>query len=169
MANVDYENLNPSDVARMLKVDKSTVNVWCRKGIINFQDVSEAGSKRPRYLIPDWEVNRIKKLIAKYGRKKWLFYNDQDKADAEAKKMLNNIAICDNPLEFEVNQVPLDLSQPAEEDIPTRRKRIDPDEILKTIMYIQDINDRLEDLEAEKNQLINEREACKKEVLEALE
>ena len=86
---------------------------------------------------------------------------------------IKNGTIC--PCEFEVNQVPLDLSTPVEvkeedtENLPTRRKRIDPDDILKTIMYIQDINDRLEDLEAEKNQLINEREACKKEVMEAME
>ena len=176
--NVSYEYMNVEDAARILKRDKSTITAWCRKGIISYQDVSEPGSKRPRYLIPDWEINRIKKLMAKYGVKKWLFYNEQSKKEMEIKfrddeeEGIKNGTIC--PCEFEVNQVPLDLSVPVkikeeEEELPTRRQRIDPDDILKTIMYIQDINDRLEDLEAEKNQLINEREACKKEVMEAME
>ena len=177
--NVSYECMNAEDAARILKRDKSTITAWCRKGIISYQDVSEPGSKKPRYLIPDWEINRVKKLIAKYGTKKWLFYNEQSKEETEAKyradeeEGIKNGTIC--PCEFEVNQVPLDLSTPVKvkeedtENLPTRRKRIDPDDILKTIMYIQDINDRLEDLEAEKNQLINEREACKKEVMEAME
>lgn len=39
---------------------------------------------------------------------------------------------------------------------------------MATISYIQDIKERLEDIEAEKNQLLNELESMKKELMESI-
>lgn len=55
----------------------------------------------------------------------------------------------------------------TEEDIPTR-KPFDKEEAMATLSYIQDIKERLEDIEAEKNQLLNELESMKKELIESL-
>ena len=52
----------------------------------------------------------------------------------------------------------------AEDDIPIR-KIFKKDEIVTTISYIQDIKERLEDIEAERNQLLNELADLKSEVM----
>lgn len=104
--NVSYKELNTVDVAKALKLDKTTVSAWCRKGYINFIDVSEPGSSKPRYQIPQWEFDRIQKLIRKFGKRNWMLYNAKDKEraaqehmtkvkenpDDQAKQMLNAIA-----------------------------------------------------------------------------
>jgi hypothetical protein len=59
------------------------------------------------------------------------------------------------------------VSEKTEEDIPTR-KPFDKEEAMATLSYIQDIKERLEDIEAEKNQLLNELELMKKELIESL-
>lgn len=59
------------------------------------------------------------------------------------------------------------VSDEIEDNIPTR-KPFDKDELVATISYIQDIKERLEDIEAEKNQLLNELELTKKELIESL-
>ena len=75
MANVGYENYNTSDVATMLGVQKCTVGYWCKHGYIGYQDVSSPGSSRPRYMFDEDEVNRVSKLIDKYGKKNWILHN----------------------------------------------------------------------------------------------
>lgn len=53
------------------------------------------------------------------------------------------------------------------QDIPTR-KPFDKEEAMVTLSYIQDIKERLNDIEAERNQLLNELELMKKELIESL-
>lgn len=74
--NVGYADLNTSDVATMLGVQKCTVSLWCRQGRIRFQNVSD-GTSRPRYLFTDDEVERVRKLIDMYG-KNWILHNHID-------------------------------------------------------------------------------------------
>lgn len=241
--NVGYEDLNCADVGRMLKIDKSTIAAWCRKGYINFQDVSEPGSKKRRYLIPEWEFERVKKLIGRYGRKNWLMYNDNKD---EIFEKYSAAEPCDNPLEFEVTQMPEpyiptdpmereQITQMSDEEYEkefgeakaktdkcyqvnfridqetkdaiikeTKERCItqaqyimelvkkattpcdcialetdhnpnafsslntDMDKVLDKIIAIQDIKERIENLEAELNQLKAEREMLKKEITEVL-
>ena len=181
--NVDYKDLNPQDVAKAFKLDKSTVQAWCRKGYINYVDVSEPDSNRPRYLIPQWEFDRLNKLIRKFGKRNWLLYNEKDRLRAaqehetlvkEVKPMQDDSHIfLDNPNENEVTQVPIkELNlpdghmEPVDEGEPVKTKtKFDIDNVTKTILYIQSIKERLEDLEAEKNQLLNELELCRGEVM----
>jgi hypothetical protein len=59
------------------------------------------------------------------------------------------------------------VPEKTEEDIPTR-KPFDKEEAMATLSYIQDIKERLNDIEAEKNQLLNELELMKKELIESL-
>ena len=77
MANASFEELSPVEVATMLGVQRCTVTYWCRKGYIKYQDVSSAGSNRPRYVFTIDEVNRVSKLIDKYGLKAWCNHADE--------------------------------------------------------------------------------------------
>lgn len=77
MANVGFEDISAADVATMLGVQRCTVTYWCRNGYIKFQDVSEAGSKRPRYMFTYDEVERVSKLIEKYGLKAWCHHANE--------------------------------------------------------------------------------------------
>lgn len=181
--NVSYKELNTVDVAKALKMDKTTIGAWCRKGYINFIDVSEPGSSKPRYQIPQWEFDRIQKLIRKFGKRKWMLYNAKDKEraaqehmtkvekveenpDDQAKQMLNAIAegktdymFIDKP---ELEPIPLKTAEEKE------KPKFDADKIMNTILYIQEIKERLNDLEAEKNQLMAELEQCRKEVIDVI-
>lgn len=185
--NVSYKELNTVDVAKALKMDKTTVAAWCRKGYINYQDVSEPGSSKPRYQIPQWEFDRIQKLIRKFGKRQWMLYNAKDKEraaqehmtkvegnpDDQAKQMLNAIADGETGCMFidkpELEPIPLktasdmtfDMEKIAEEK---EKAKFNPDKVMNTILYIQEIKERLNDLEAEKAQLENELEQCRKEV-----
>lgn len=78
--NVGYADLNTSDVATMLGVQRCTVSLWCRQGRIKYQNVSD-GTNRPRYLFTDDEVNRVSKLIDKYGKKNWVLHNHIDEGE----------------------------------------------------------------------------------------
>lgn len=192
--NVSYKELNTVDVAKALKLDKTTVAAWCRKGYINFIDVSEPGSSKPRYQIPQWEFDRVQKLIRKFGKRQWMLYNAKDKEraaqehmtkvekveenpDDQAKQMLNAIADGETGYMFidkpELEPIPLktasdmtfDMEKIAEEKEKTK---FNPDKIMNTILYIQEIKERLNDLETEKNQLLAELEQCRKEVIDVI-
>ncbi len=93
--NVGYEDFNTTDVAQLLGVSHQTVTYWCRQGYIKYQDVSSPGSDRPRYKFDEDEVNRVAKLIDKYGKKEWTLHNNiarQSENNAEPIKEPSPIA-----------------------------------------------------------------------------
>lgn len=209
--NVSYKSYNCEDVGRMLKLDKVTIASWCRKGFINYTDVSEHKSKRPRYEISDKEVNRIKKLINKYGRRNWLMYNNKDEelnvcvedltpheditqlTDEEvekgmiklnnSKKAQFNVSIQAEDKKFvdeECKRLGISKGEyitqlirggsvtptPAVEEKAT--PIFDADKFINQMLRIQDIKERLDNLEAERNQLVNELAMIKKEMIEVI-
>ena len=184
--NVDYKEMNCADVGKALKLDKSTVAAWCRKGYINFVDVSESESKRPRYLIPQWEYDRVRKLINKFGKRNWMLYNEKDKIRAAKEHATpieekvvqgeSEFMFIDKPefapIENDISKLiksaedmTFDMNKIQEEE---KNKKFDPDKTMNTILYIQEIKERLNDLEAEKNQLLAELEQCRKEVIDVI-
>ena len=64
--NVGYENLSAPDVATILGVSRCTVTGWCRQGYIKYINVGN-GTERPRYMFEEDEVERVRKLMDKYG------------------------------------------------------------------------------------------------------
>lgn len=66
MANVGYADINTVDAATLLGVSKWNVQDWCRKGYIKYINVGE-GNYRPRYMFTEDEVERIRRLMEKYG------------------------------------------------------------------------------------------------------
>ena len=84
--NTPYNVYNAKEAADILKVDYSTVSGWCRRGIINCENVGD-GPYKNRYSIEEDEVRYIKNLIQKHGvRKMLLHYNKNWKEDAKAYK-----------------------------------------------------------------------------------
>ena len=155
--NVAYNQINVQDAAKMLGVDKTTVAGWCRKNFINFINVGD-GNRRGRYMIPEKEIQHIKDLIKEYGslrkalphyKKDWedVITNEKYPTVPAIKSVITNITV---------------------EDSAPVKKRFDVDNIVTTISYIQDIKERLNDIEAEKNQLTAELEELRKEVMEYL-
>ena len=151
--NATYEQTSPTDAAQMLGVNKQTITYWCRKGIIKAFDVSESGTKKARWVIPDNELNRVYDLIHKYGTRKWMLYNKPLPIE---------------PIKEEPAIVEPEITTPEQPKYEARFES-KADEIAKTILYIQDIKERLEDIEAERNQLTAELEALRNEVLAYIE
>lgn len=170
--NVPYNEINAKDAAKRIGVDYSTVIGWCRRGLINFINFG-GGTKNPRYMLTEKEVEHLREEFKKFGK---YFIKKYDK-DWDMPEEVYGTESCDNPLEFEVTQMPIE----PQEDIPTR-KPFNLENITTTISYMQDIKDRISaiereknqllekvnDIEAEKNQLINEYSDLKTEVNEAL-
>lgn len=161
--NVAYTDISSQDAANSIGVSISTIQGWCRNRLINFVDIGD-GNKKARYMISEPEVNYLKSLVKEHGKKKAMLYYDKAKNQYPTTyetKGEYDLSKYDYKFE-ETTPIPT----PAEEEnIPTR-KTFDKDTIVATVSYIQDIKERLNDLEAEKNQLLNELELMKKEVLE---
>lgn len=68
--NVSYENINTADAATMLGVSKTTVTYWCRHKLIKYVDMS-GGTGKARYMFDADELDRVNKLIEKYGARAW--------------------------------------------------------------------------------------------------
>ena len=163
--NTPFNEYSAGDVARMLKVDKSTITLWCRKGLIVAKSVSE-GAKNARWLIPEKEAEYLRKLCKQYGKRgimkhyervgQDLLPVEETQVDISSLPHEDEIAL---PIEQEVSSI--------EETTNTKpTKKFDVDEVALQIARIQEIREELEDIEARKNQLTYELEDLRKEVLE---
>lgn len=151
--NVGYEEMNCADLARALKLDKTSVALWCRQGKIIFQDVSEAGSQRKRYLIPAYEAEYIMGLFKKYGKRNAMKHYATDRPlrdDLEAKQILTKLA----------DDTPVAQSE--------SKPMTDDDKLLNSIIYIREVKERIEDCKAELAQLENEYRELKEEIVNQL-
>lgn len=150
--NVAYNEINTTDAAKMIGCSPSAIGLWCRKNKINYQDVSGAGSKYPRYLLKGGEVEYIKGLFKKYG-----------KAMKHYDKNWNNLV---QPYEecIEELQEYEEVAEPAY-TLPLRDKLDNLEDITNRI---RDIIERLDNIEAEKHQLCNEYKMLKAEIIEVL-
>ncbi len=157
--NTPFNEYSAGDVARMLKVDKSTVANWCKLGKIESVNISK-GPHNSRYLIPEKEVDYLRSLVKEYGstRKALLHYIKREERPGEPEPYTA-------PEESEFYECEDELT---EEIIPNRprRREITIDEISLKIAQIKDIKERLNDIEAEKNQLMNELQSLRKEIMD---
>lgn len=154
--NPTFEQISCSDAARMIGTTKCTVNYWCRKGFVNYTDVSSPKSSAPRYVLTEEEVERIKKAIKKYGKYKWHKHYKKNSYNEVKPKSTDSRDTVSVPTPEEEKTINLEVSEFDSKS----------SEILNTIKYIQDIKTRLVDLENEKRTLEQELEALRKEVLE---
>jgi len=158
--NVAYNEISCADAAKMLGVDYSTVTKWCRDNKINHVNVS-GGDTNGRYILTEDEVRYIKTLKDKFGNQFIRKYRKDWKKGTEPVK----------DVVYVEPTMPVTTIKSVVTNITTEehsRKRVDIDEVAIKIGYIQDIKDKLEALEVEKTQLLNELEGLRKEVMEYL-
>lgn len=161
--NVNYKDISTGDAARILKLDITTVSGWCRADKINFCNLSN-GTQNGRYMIPEDEVYHIKELIKIHGKAHWQKFYDKNWNKKEEKKPVNVITSDEAMFLEEYNATHKEEVKPVK-----LSSKVDIDSIAITIGYIQDIKERLKDLEAEKAQLLNEYTQLKQEVIGAIE
>lgn len=188
--NVGYKDINTSDAARMLNVTPNCVSGWCKNGYICAQDLSEKGSTRPRYRISDAEITRVKKLIKKYGIKTWRKHYMEGHDEpiipipnyrcepfeevenyTEEEEQTVEVASIETVEEVKAIEPTVEDVLQAEDDydnLPTRTD-FDAEKALDAILKIQDLKERLSNLNAERNQIINELKIMKEEYLPAIE
>lgn len=173
--NVGYKDLNTDDVAKMFKVQRGTITRWCHEGYVCAQDIAERGSKKARYLITETEVNRIKKLMKKYGKRMWTQHCREGLDEPVEPVTLEYVPdelefFEDTAIQFsdvpqkepqEQNEVII-KTEASIENLPVR-KDFNADKTLDTILRIQELNERLQNIEAERNQIRNELSLLKKE------
>lgn len=184
--NANYKQISSSDAAQMLGVTRGTVGCWCRRGVINYIDVSESSSNVPRYVLTDEEVQRIKRAIKKYGKFAWTkHYNKNYKLNSQPTTIIEAIdeEVSDNVFEL---SAPDDAIKYTNGSIDTTIQDNDsfvfehaddsgyaddlsPDDIAKVIVKINEIKKRLIKLEAEKESLQKDLDLSKRRVMSYIE
>lgn len=175
--NVAYDQINCNDAAKRIGVDYSTVVRWCRLGIINCVNIGE-GNTQGRYLLEEDEVDYLQDLVKKFGTRKAMLWYRKDKDTRQPKpkevpveipapqKDISDASILNT--NNRLHQV-LPNVLPPEHEIkfvePKSERETLIDKVTRNIMYIQDIKERLEDLEAERQQLLSELKECQDEVM----
>ena len=146
--NVKFDQLNTADVARILKVTASCVSAWCRKGYIRGIDISDEGTSNARWLISEEELARIQRCREKHGRN-WLMYSMKE-------LQIEDGAVAEEDVK-EITYVS-DYTPPKQS----------ADKI--SILYgnLQQAKEELENIEARRNQLINEINNLRNEIVEML-
>ena len=162
--NVPYNKINTADAARIIGVEYATVANWCKKKLINCEDISN-GTEKSRYLISEAEVDYLKDLKKQHGTRKILLYYNKDWAAQNSKPQEEPTVYFS---EWVQTNGAAKQDDAASKAFPPYKKKIDAENITNTILYIQDIKERLEDLEAEKAQLLNELEELRKEIMEQI-
>lgn len=174
MMNVKFNENDAKDVARRLKVDYSTVTGWCRRGLINFIDVSSNKSNSARYQIPEEEVVYLESLFKKWGVRKGILHYDKTRLNKELETVSEPVekpfSLSDLPANWMVDEENETSTSMAEGVLDEQNsRRFNAEKLTNTILRIYDIKDRLEDLDAEKNQLTNELNMLKKELQDAID
>lgn len=146
--NTPYNEYSAGDVAEILKVDRSTITYWCRKGLIIAKSVSD-GAKNARWVIPEKEVEYLRQLGKQYGSKGIMKH--YERVGEEITPAVAVPTIKDDTPTTEIKK----------EAAP---KKFDIDEIALQIAQIQDIKEELNNLDARKTQLLNELEAIRKDI-----
>ena len=174
--NVGYDQISCADAARMTGIEYSFLTKLCKSGRVNCTNVSDGDSKG-RYVFNENEVAYLKTLKQKFGRNYMQKYRKDwakgkqpaKKTDVvEAKPVETPVVVENKPAEtpviVETKTAVVTIKQKEE----LTKKRVDIDEIAIKIGYIQDIKDKLDDLDVQKNQLMAELENLRKEVMEYL-
>lgn len=159
--NVAYDRISASDAARAIGVDYSTVSGWCREGKINFINVSD-GTKNGRYMLAEDEVDYIKTLKQKFGKQFIRKYRKDWKRGMMPAEPTPEVPEV-KPV-ASIKSVVVNITK----EEPDKSDKIDIDEIAIKIGYIQDIKDKIEKLEQEKQKLIEEYDKLRAEVISAL-
>ena len=153
---LDVGQYTGPEAAKLLGVNRTSLTGWCKRGLIEYVNVSTPDSTIPRYAISQEEIDRVTKLMKRYGKKKWLAH-----AKKKKKAPIVEMSIDESPAKVEEKPAPAPIEPVQVEKKP---EKLDPDKVMKTIMYISDVKERLQDLEVEKANLEKELEELREEI-----
>lgn len=154
--NVRFDQYNTGDVAQLLGVTHQTVSYWCKNGFIRYQDVSEPSSGRPRYMFSEDEVNRVSKLIDRYGKRKWVNYND----------IVDEVKAAVIPTEAKEEVIP--TKEPVQNESVEELELDDTQDILQQISKIKHLKAQRASLLAELDSIDEAIKNMREKVLEAI-
>ena len=154
--NVAYNQINCADASKILHIDYSTVVGWCRDNKINCVNVSD-GTQRGRYYITEEEVDYLKSLKQKFGKPFMKRYRKDWKKGKEPA-----IVYADTDSTITVASIKSTISTEQPKD------QVDIDELAIKIGYIQDIKQKIEKLDAEREKLTHELEKLREDVTKYL-
>ncbi len=172
--NVSYDKNNCADAARRIGVTLACVQRWCRDDVINYTDVGN-GDKRARYLIEDDEITYLKGLVKEHGIRKAMRYykkNHNKKINVSKGAIIVETnstipkAIIKSETVVEEHANNIERVSTIDKKMPT--KKFDADDLVYRFERIQDLKEELDNLEARRNQITNELERLKNEIMENL-
>ena len=171
--NVSYKDYSTVDVAKILGVDKTTVAGWCRNNIINYQNLSD-GTTRARYLIPETEVEYLRKLFKKHGKRKAMQNYNKDwdkktpKRSTPAPVIFPAEAFFGIPEEEETTSEVACTLDPESTPTPTpiKKPEFDEDRLLNAVLHIREVKEEIENCQARLNQLQNEYTELKQDIMD---
>lgn len=99
MANVGYADINTQDAATLLGTSKWNIQNWCRWGYMKYINVGD-GNVRPRYMFTEDEIDRIDKLIKKYGKRGWIVHIKNEMAKETQSKSEETVTTVSNPEDY---------------------------------------------------------------------
>lgn len=161
--NVAFDQINCQDAANRIGVSLGCVQRWCRENIINSINVGDSYNK-PRYLLEEDEVSYIQDLVKKFGVRKAMLWYRKDKSTRYPKPKQE-----EKPIDVSVVNTEDRLQQVmpgvVEFTEPKSEKDSELDKVTRNIMYIQDLRERLKDLEEQKQLILAELKECQEEVM----
>lgn len=159
--NVAYDQFSTQDVAKIIGITPQTVAAWVRGGVMDATDVSD-GTSKARYMFTDEEVTRVQGLIKTYGKQKWVY--KAKKENKKAQKAQAVVPFESQPVEQKKPIVPFEDTLPQAKEKPI----FDADKVMNKLLRVQELKERLEDIEAERNQVLKEIELLKEEIVEVI-
>lgn len=144
--NVAFDKFNTQDVSKIFGVAPQTVTYWVRHGLLKAVNVGE-GSEKARYQFTDEEVTRVQNLIKKHGTRNWMLYARDQEAAAKVQPTLVT--------QKDITTIFPELKAPEQ-----TKKEFNADKVMNKILKLQDLKEQLEDIEAERNQLIKPLRIC---------
>ena len=157
--NVTYDKFNSNDVAKIIGVAPQTITYWVRKGYLKADNISD-GTEKARYMFSDDEVTRVQGLIKRYGARGWLLHASDDVRTQ--KPQWTNVGVVMVPVAEQPK------SMPVKADEPVKPQGFNADRVMNKILKLQDLKEELENLDAQRNQLMGEIEILRKEIMEVI-
>ena len=184
VVNIDRE-YTALEMANLVKVDKTTVNKWCREDKIHHRSIKCKHGKGNIHYIPGWEVLYIKQLFDKYGHadgniSPMVLYYEKDVNKRGDKKMSAGIPWTLD-MDTEVPEPKFVEETTAKEELEKANKEakrildeiagVKPneepsdDKLLDSFIRVRELKKDIDNMEAKLNQMKNEYAQLKGEIV----
>lgn len=179
VVNIDRE-YTALEMANLVKVDKTTVNKWCREDKIHHRSIKCKHGKGNIHYIPGWGVLYIKQIFDKYGHadgniSPMVLYYEKD-VNKRGDKKMDNAGIpwvldmdTEVPQESQIltaEDVKKQVSEVTEPDkVASNREEPSDDKLLDSFIRVRELKKDIDNTEAKLNQMKNEYAQLKGDIM----